>query len=290
MLKAFSIIVAIVFFTSCGDSGKESNEMPVDSIKSSTVSDADLGSKLYNIPSPIETFTILKMSGAKFDKSLLNAANNIDKYVSIYSKSINLGVYSADLSFCLLYKENQDVNFYLKNVNELTTSLGIDGDFAQLVSQRLKANANNSDSILQIVSDASVDAYVYLKENQRNSTSVLITAGGWLEAMHFIIKMAETTQNKDIISLVASQRNVIKNLVIMLSKFESDAEIASLLTEIKDISAIYQTLKESKDKSAVASIDKKIVSIGNNKSYEISKEELSAIREKIELLRNKLTI
>lgn len=288
-IKNISLFTAIISLMSCGESSKTSNEAAVDSLKTNAIAESEVGSKLYNIPSPIETFTILKMSGATFDKALLNSPKNISKYVSVFSKSINLGTYSADLSFCLLYKENQDVNFYLKNVNELTSALGIDGDFAQTMTKRLKANPNNSDSIMQIVSEASVDAYLYLKENQRNNTSILITAGGWIEGMHFITNMAQKSKNKEVIGLVASQKKVVKNLIRMMEKFESDSEIASLLVDIKDIASIYENLKPSQE-VALASTDKNMVSVGSNKTYDVSDEELKAIQEKVETLRNKLTI
>lgn len=287
-IKKISFFAAFISLISCGESSKTPNEMAVDSVKMAPAVDAEFGSKLYNIPSPIETFTILKMSGASFDKSLLNPAKNISKYASSFSKAVNLGTYSADLSFCLLYKENQDINFYLKNVNELTAALGIDGDFAQSITERLKANHDNSDSITKIVSEASVDAYLYLKENQRDNTSVLVTTGGWIEGMHFITNMADKTQKKEIIGLVANQKKVVRNLIRMLEKFQSEPEIAAILVDIKELLAIYETLKPIQE-IAVASADKNIVSIGNNKSFELSNEQLKAILEKVETLRNKLT-
>ncbi len=287
-ILTISLLTACISLISCGEPDKTPTEIPVNYVKVSTVLDTELNSKLYNIPSPIETFTILKMSGAAFDKSLLNSPKNISKYISSFSKAVNLGTYSSDLSFCLLYKENQDINFYLKDVNELTASLGIEGDFAQRMTQRLKANANNSDSIMQIVAEASVDAYMYLKENQRNNTSILITAGGWVEGMHFITNMANKTQKSEIFGLVASQKKVVKNLIKMLEKFSSDPEISGILVDIKDISAIFDTLKPAHD-DAVASTDKNVTSVGNNKSYEVTKEQLKAILEKVETLRNKLT-
>ena len=85
------------------------------------------------------------MSGSSFDKSVLNPANKISKYVSTFSKAANLGAYSTDLSFCFLYKQNQDFNNYLKNINELVTALGIDGSYGTEVNKRLQANNNNLD-------------------------------------------------------------------------------------------------------------------------------------------------
>ena len=288
IIKNISLFTSIIALMSCGEANKSSTEVATDAIETNIVSASEAGSKLYNIPSPIETLTILKMSGATFDKALLNPAKNISRYASVFSKSVNLGTYSADLSFCLLYKENQDINFYLKNVNELTTALGINGDFAQSMTKRLKANPNNSDSVMQIVSEASVDAYLYLKENQRNNTSVLITAGGWVEGMHFVTHMAEKSKNKEILGLVASQKKVVKNLIKMLEKFETDPEIAALLVDIKDIAAIYETLKPIQE-VATASEDKSMASIGSSKSFEVTDEQLKAIKEKVVVLRNKLT-
>ena len=288
-IKTISIFTVLASIISCGESSKTNNEMAADSVKTAVVAaDVDDNAPLYNIPSPIETFTILKVSGATFDKSYLNPVKNIAKYNSSFSKAVNLGTYSADLSFCLLYKETSGVNVYLKNISELTTSLGIVDGFVQSVTKRLEANTSNSDSMMQIVSEATVNANLYLKENQRNSVTALITAGGWIEGMHFIVNMAVKTEKKEIIGLVAGQKNVLKNLIKMLEKSKSDSEVAGILADIKDISSIYDSLKPIQGKAS-ASEDKNIKSIGDNKSYDLSKEQLKSILEKVEALRNKLT-
>lgn len=287
-IKIISLFTVLVSVMSCGESSKTTNDMAADSVKTIAVADVDDNAPLYNIPSPIETFTILKVSGATFDKSYLNPVKNIAKYNSSFSKAVNLGTYSADLSFCLLYKQNADVNVYLKNISELTSSLGIVDGFVQSVTKRLEANTNNSDSMMQIVSEATVNANLYLKENQRNNITALITAGGWIEGMHFITNMAVKTEKKEIIGLVAGQKNVLKNLIKMLEKSKSDSEVAGVLTDIKDIASIYDSLKPIQGKAS-ASEDKNIKSIGDNKSYDLSKEQLKSILEKVEALRNKLT-
>ncbi len=291
-IKTVSLLSTVIIMASCGNSEKTPGEMSADSTKTAASTDtieAEQSSVVYNIPSPMETFTVLKMSGATFEKTLLNPVNNIAKYTTSYSKSVNLGTYSADLSFCLLYKQNQDINIYLKNVNELTSALDIDGNYVQKVAQRLKVNSNNLDSIVQIVSEATINANLYLKENQRDNTTALITAGGWIEGMYFITNLANKTKKKEIIGLVAEQKNVVKNLVKALEQFStSDPEIAGLLSEIKDISSIYENLKPVQE-MAVASTEDNVISIGNNTSYELTNEQLKSISEKVIALRNKLT-
>lgn len=285
--KNILLSIASVSLIGCGGSGNKQAEAAIDSIEVKTNIDTS-SVVFYNIPSPLETFTILKMSGSGFDKTVLNPTGKISSYISTYQKAVNLGTYSTDLSFCYLYKQNQDFNNYLKNVNELTTALGIDGSYGQEINKRLQANSNNLDSLMAIVSEAGVNADQYLKENQRNTVTALIAAGGWIEAMHIITTLAEKTQNKDVIGLVGDQKIVLKNLTNMLEQFESDAEIKILLADMKDIAAIYESVQATQTASITS--DKDIISVGNNTSFELSKEQLKSILEKVVSLRNKITL
>lgn len=282
-------MIASIAFIGCGESETTPIESPADSAEVSANPKDNSGSIVfYNIPSPLETFTILKMSGSGFDKTVLNPTGKIAKYISSHQKAANLGAYSTDLSFCYLYKQNQDLNSYMKNINELTNSLGIDGSYGQEVNKRLQANSNNLDSVMAIVSEAGVNVGQYLKENQRNATTATIAAGGWVEAMYIITNIADKTQKKDIVGLVGDQKIVLKNLTNMLEQFESDADIKSILTVMRDIAAIYEDVQAAQI-TPIAS-DKDIISVGNNTAFELSKEQLKAILEKITILRNKITL
>jgi hypothetical protein len=288
ILKTISFSVAVISLASCGGSGKTPAENPVDSTATTKAPDTIKNVVLYNIPSPLETFTILKMSGLIFDKTLLNPSSKEASYVSNYSKSVNLGTYSTDLAFCFLYKQNQDFNNYVKNVSNLTSALGIDGSYGQEVTKRLQTNASNLDSLMAIVSEASLNADEYLKENQRDNTTALIAAGAWVEAMHVITTIADKKQNKDIVSLVGDQKVVLKNLIKMLTQFESDADTKALLTDMTDISTLFESLQPTKSATTYKE-DKNNISVGNNTAYELTKEQVKSILDKVEALRNKLT-
>ncbi len=288
IIKNIAVFIASVSLISCGGSGNTATETSADLAEVKTTMDSSSSVIFYNIPSPLETFTILKMSGSSFDKKVLNPTDKISKYVSSFSKAANLGAYSTDLSLCFLYKQNQDFNGYLKNINDLTNALGVDGSYGQQVNKRLQTNSNNLDSLMAIVSEAGINADQYLKENQRNSTVATIAAGGWVEAMYIITNIAEKSQKKDVIGLVGDQKIVLKNLTNMLEQFVSDPEIKSLLVDMKDIASVYDNLQEKKGTPITS--DKDIISVGNNTSYELSKEQLNSILEKITLLRNKISL
>ncbi len=290
-LQKLSFVVSTLALISCG--GNHNADHADMAMQDSTAAKSDSAAAqqtvYYNFPSPMETFTVLKISGASYDKALLNPVDKISKYVSSASKAMNLGIYSTDLSFSFLYKQNQEANLYIKNITELTTSLGIDGSYGQAVYKRMQANENNLDSLMQIVSEASVNTNLYLNENQRASSTSLIAAAAWVESLHIIANIANKTQKEDVISLVADQRITVVPLIKMLEQVKSDADVAAILPDIKDIAAVYESIQPVKVAAASASTEKDVKSVGNNKSYPVSKEQLKTILDKTEALRNKLT-
>jgi predicted small lipoprotein YifL len=288
IISNLSLLIALISVAGCGDGAKNNAESSVDSLETNTAPEQPKDIVLYNIPSPIETFTILKMAGPGFDKSLTNPVANESKYVSNFSKAVNLGVYSTDLSFCFLYKQNQEFNNYLKSVNNLTNALGIDGSYGQSITKRMQDNSSNLDSLMAIATEASVNADLYLKENQRTNTTALIAAGSWIEAMHIITSIAVKKDNSLLSGLVADQKVIAKNVSKMLEQFESDAETAALSKDVKEIAALYDGLQPVQGNSLEGE-DKTMKSIGNNTTYELSKDQLKQILDKVEALRNKLT-
>ncbi len=287
LTKYIPLFIASLSLIGCGGS-----EKPTENANDSTIVKTDIDTSksvvFYNIPSPLETFTILKMSGSAFDKTVLNSTDKMPKYFSSFSKAVNLGVYSTDLSFCYLYKQSQDFNAYLKSINELTNALSIDGSYGVAVNKRLQSNSNNLDSLMAIVTEVGINAEQYLKDNQRNTATSSIAAGGWIEAMYIVTSIAEKTQKEDIVGLVGDQKIVLTNLINMLDQFKSDEEINSLLIDMKGIATIYESVNATQDQPVVS--DKDIISVGNNTSYKLTKEQLKAILEKVTVLRNKITL
>ena len=286
LFKNITVILTAVSLISCG--GSRTTETPNDSTEVKNSIDTSKSVVFYNIPSPLETFTILKMSGSAFDKTVLNPTDKMPKYISSFSKAANLGAYSTDLSFCYLYKQNQDFNNYLKNINELTNALSIDGSYGQGVNTRLQDNINNLDSLMAIVTEAGINADQYLKDNQRNTATATIAAGGWIEAMYIVASIADKTQKADVIGLVGDQKIVLKNLMKMLEQLNSDEEINSLLTGMREIAAIYESLKSTQNNPITS--DKDIISVGNNTSYKLSSNQLKSILQKLTVLRYKITL
>lgn len=287
-IKHVPVFLSLSFLAACGGSNEHSAEATHEATETVAAVDSAKDVESYNIPSPFETFAVLKLANANFDKTILNPVDHVTKYSSNFSKAINLGVYSADMSYCFMHKQNQEFNNYLKNVNTLTNSLGIDGSYGEGTAKRLQANSNNLDSLMQISTEASLYADSYLKENQRQNTTVTVAFGAWMEGLHIMTSVANKKPSEIVNGLITDQKTVIKNMIKMLEQFPNDNDMSGLLTDLKDIQTIFDSLKAIEHKTD-GHEKEAIVSVGNNTSYELSKEQLKALTEKITALRNKLT-
>jgi hypothetical protein len=241
----------------------------------------------YSIPSPIETSSLLQKAGADYNADYLNPIENVSKYNSTSSKALNLGVYGSDLSFTSIFDQTQESMLYLKCANKLASGLGISGAFGESTVGRIEANQDNRDSLLQIISDAFWQSDAYLKENDRPNTSALIVAGGWIEGLYIATRVAETTNNPDVITRIGEQKLSLENLIGLLESCGKDDNVEPLLNDLRSLKAIYDKVKMESSKAEVSTDpNTKVTTIGGNSSITVTKEQLAEISKKVAEIRN----
>ena len=237
---ALSIITIVGFLASCGSEQKPAAPEPVvESEPEMTEADlAEADAMIQNMPSPIEMAILVKHAGGEYNPNLLNDVKNLDKYVTNGKKTLNMGIYSSDVGYTSLYKQTQETVFYLNNVRKLSDDIGLSDAFDQSMFDRVEANIENRDSLLQILSSSYDLANQYLKENNRMNTSVLMLAGGWLESMYLAANLGEGGgRPQDIISLrILEQEKVLSKIVVAMKMIDDDplvTEFASKFCENK---------------------------------------------------------
>jgi len=269
------------------------NEGATSAADSTAVMGADSSSPaqniFYSIPSPIEVAQLIKKAGAKYEKSYLNPIENVSKYSSSVSKALNLGIYGSDLSFTSIFEQTQESMQYLKCANTLATGLGINGAFGAQTVSRVEANMSNRDSLLDIISEAFWTADSYLKENDRPNTSALILAGGWIEGVYIATKVAESTNNPEIITRIGEQKLSLQNLISLLESYGKDESSDFILTDLKDLQKMYENVSFEKSKvEATTDQATQITTIGGKSAVTVSKDHLKEISAKIQSIRNNI--
>ncbi|MDQ3101177.1 MAG: hypothetical protein M3R08_07305 [Bacteroidota bacterium] len=154
-------------------------------------------SRLYQMPTPNELFSLVRNLADEGHKRLLNPTTNADKYVSGKARAIKFGIYSTDLVYASQFQLNVEVARYYVTTKKLSEGLGISAAFDDADFTRLEQNLTRGDS-LEVISNAVYQkAYEKLEDEQMGSTLVLVLGGGWVETMYFLLKQVEAFGQSD---------------------------------------------------------------------------------------------
>lgn len=287
--SAFALVATMA---ACGSSSTDNDTITGDESVTGNdqVKDTKAQNVFYSIPSPIETTSLLKGAGAKYNVKYLNPPENVDKYSTVAQKALNLGVYGSDLSFTSIFDQTQESMLYLRCTNKLAGSLGISGAFDEKMTGRVESNMENRDSLLAIISDSYWTADSYLKDNGQPGVSALIIAGGWIEGLFIACQIANDTKNEDIATRIGEQKLSLNNLVALLEEQKSNnAGITEVLGPLTELKKIFDAI-EVKTAETQVSTDKEkgVTTVGNGASFKLTPEQLKSISDKAAEIRNKI--
>lgn len=259
-------------------------------VEGPAISDEVISSILQQIPSPLEISVLLKQSGTKYDRELLNMPANTSKYNSNYQKALNLGIYGTDLGYTNIYGQNQDGLAYMSSIKTLANGLNI-GQFFELETiKRLATNSSNLDSLLLLTTKNFNEINQYLQEQDRSNLSILFLTGGWIEAMHIISGVAsDDPENKELQEKVGEQKIILENIMLLLSFYSDvDSNMKRLYERLKPLQKEYDSVEIIKTyKESTFEIVDGVMLIKDNSSSEvkITDQNIENIKNKINTIR-----
>jgi hypothetical protein len=270
-------------------SSSSSANIVVDSLKAASAEKI-----FYSIPSPIEMASVLKSSGSTYDNTLPNPVDRKDKYSTVRSRALNLGVYGADLSYAVVYDNTQESMLFLACAKKLADGLGITSAFSEEKIAKMEENMSNRDSMLAMISDSYWETDAYLQENERGNVSAYIITGGWIEGIYLGCKIERKLKsggknNKEIASRIAEQKASLENLIALLESYAAPDSFGDLIDDLKALQAIYASVKQTETETTASTNSEGVTTIGGGSEFEINEEQLSAIDKKVSEIRNKIT-
>ena len=243
--------IIILFINACSSDENKENKVVENAIEEAIEVDDKLVNNFnkakqvfYALPSPIETLMLIKRSGANYDEEILNPTENISNYNTTVARALNLGIYSADLSYTSLFDQTQTSIKYMSASKRLADELGILNAIEDATVQRLETNINNRDSVLDIISDSFTNSNAFLKENDRAETAALIVTGGWLEGLYIATKLAQSTDaNNELIDRIIDQKLSLETLLGLLKEFDDNSDIAEVIERINEIKLVFDQIQ-----------------------------------------------
>jgi len=279
MKRFFAVLGLLVPFVFASCSGNPDGDEISDTDTTTLGIDPKVKANAQNIfnsvPDPADIAKMISDAGLDYDASLLNNPDKYSSYSTDDYKALNLGVYGTDLSFTSSFEQTQESLLYLKCVNLLCKNLGISGVFDEKTSERIDANKDNRDSLLDIISKSFTQADKFLRENQRGHSSALLVAGGWIEATYLSTKCGIAGKSRAITEEIIKQKASLKELIALMEGYPAGAETTYVLDELRTLQTPMEELSVK-----YSSLDKKA---------EFDPAILSAVDEKISAIRKKIT-
>ena len=236
------IATGLVLSSCGGDNKGEDIDNGVDSTKTVTVENNPVSETFFQVPSPGEMLTFIKMVGGKNNKNttFLNPPDNQKNYTDAKGKALNFGIYSCDLSYCSIFEIGAEALKYFKTVKQLGDQIGVSSAIKPETMKRLEGNVGNSDSLAVITDDVYFSSFETLENGQQGTTLALVVAGGWIESLFIATNLAKYEANSPIIERLADQKYTLENLIEFLKKHEADANVSGVKADFEGLWRVHR--------------------------------------------------
>lgn len=292
----FVLIITIGVFTSCKCTNTDSQQDITNVQNDTVVNDEGPAEKLekvqaifYSIPSPMEMASMLKKAGTSYNASMLNDINNVTKYTSSHRQALNLGIYGADLSYASIFNQNQESIIYLSCAKQLADKLDVTTAFNNATMDRMEANVENRDSLLEIVSDSFYTLDAYLKENGRENISAMVITGGWIEGLYLATTIAAEQDeiSDELRTRIADQKYSLSDLIELVESYQSSGGLDGVLADLKSLQALYDEVEINQTEETEVSTDEStgMTVIGGGADYKLTDEQIKSITDRVSEIR-----
>lgn len=259
--------------------------------KGPKISDDIIIDILQSIPSPLEISLLIKQVGTEYNSANLNHHDYVANYNTTYKQALNLGVYSTDLGYCNLYNKNQDVLNYLNSVKKLADQLNIGQYFDYNTIKRLAQSSNNMDSLLNMTQKNFAQINDHLREQKRESLSILILTGGWVEAVYLTTLVHQKSANPKLKEKIGEQKIALDQILLVLDVYKTKPNFEGLLNDLRELQKLYNAveIKSVVGTPVMKEVNGELIIVDNSVTeVKITDAQIEEISSLIKSIRNKI--
>ncbi|MDA9019264.1 hypothetical protein N9I61_01955 [Flavobacteriales bacterium] len=235
-------------------------------------------------PSPMETASLIKRSGAHFHSDALNAANEYNRYTTSDKQAINLGIYGADLSYATIFEENSTSLDYLASIKSLSQALGVSDVLSEEVMNEVEENRNDRDVLMDIVSETFYDLNERLKFNGQEDLAGLVVASGWVEGMYLATRHLDAAPD-ELKQRIAEQKLVLNDVMGLCNSYEQTPALTNLLTSMQSIENAFGGVASTSNESTTNREESGSFTIGGGTTFAADDATILAIATAVESVR-----
>jgi hypothetical protein len=261
----------VLSFIGC-NSGSGNKKAPTQKLKNIEAQqvktiEKEISKNVYPLPTSVQVIKMLTDLEVGYIIGISNPPESSKKYYTSAKRSINLGVYGADLSYATLYNISQEVIDYMDVIRNIANDLNMSKIYNAPLYDSIKKNFDNKDRLVKILTDAFNDTYAYMSENDQQNLAMLVVGGAWVEGMYLTTHVSEAAYQVAGISKVLIEQKKSFDLYLDLTKpYMDDSMIKDFVNNLEPIKKVYSglgtslTMENIKDiTTAISTIRGKII-------------------------------
>jgi len=217
---------------------------------------------VYPLPTTFELTSMLNRIGADYIIGISNSTENADKYFTEKARALNLGIYSADLSYASTYHRKQETMLFLKASKKLIDNLEITSAYNETLVSQVEKNIDNKEELVKIITNSFYDTYAYLNKNGKANLSLFVVSGSFIEGLYIATHISDNTfSNPEIVKVIFDQKDSLERLLKVLQPEAQDATIASLINDFNGLKASFDKVHGSMTKPQLEEITSSVVKL-----------------------------
>lgn len=244
-----ALALSAVLLAGCGGAPQTGTQTKQDLRDSAKVKASAYGGSMiyYSLPSPLEVAFIVENSGIGYEPSVLHKTELGVRYSTTKSQAINLGIYGSDLSYSILFNQQQVALKYLDCIKNLSSGLDVSDTTTVKKLRDMEDNIHDKEKLKKIVAQTFFHSDALLKENSRRPTAIMIVSGMWIESLYIATQLSagDPNLNPSLTRCVVEQGLVLDDLVGMLSSVPGNDDIAYIKGKIDVIGDDYAKIKSA---------------------------------------------
>lgn len=291
------VLVSVTLIVGCNSGKDKSNDsddiVTLDSLEidEKLIQDVKAVKEIfYSLPSPLETAMILKQAGAKYNEELLNSTDNISRYVTNKSMALNLGIYTTDLSYASLFDQTQATINYMNASKKMAEGLGILGAIDENIIERLEANINNRDVIMDIISETIMNSSSFFEENDRQALSTIVLVGGWIEGLYIATNLVGADanfNNNELISRIIDQKLTLGTVLSLLDENIDNEDVQNVKTNVNELKVVFDKIEVTTSKiEPVTDEETNITTLKSETNISMSPATYNELKDKVKVIRS----
>jgi len=214
---------------------------------------------------------------------------NVDNLNDTRSKSVNLGIYMADIVYLGVRNNKIEIPKYLKSVKQISDELKIYNVFTEEITQRLEKNIYNPDSLF-IISGYLQDSFVSnLKTSGRQNILALASLGAFVESLYLtVLNLDNYVDFNEVSHEMMNQKVLFDQYYSYLRLFLKDPKVSSTIKDIEPLNDFFFKVEIKSEEKKVIKDETGYITILGGDELILAQEDFEVLKSTIVKVRNQL--